>query len=75
MQKIAPIYKDPDFTNGRAHFLASQKNFFGYSVDTLFFNLGMIWLMSAFLYISLYYKWLRKMLGISVQFKIIKSFF
>jgi len=75
MQKIAPIYKDSDFTNGRAHFLASQKNLFGYHVDTFIFNVGMIWLMSTFLYIALYYNWLRKMLGISVQFKIIKSFF
>jgi hypothetical protein len=75
MQKIAPIYKDPDFTNGRSHFLASQKNLFGYAVDTFIFNVGMIWLMSTFLYIALYYNWLRKLMGISVQFKTIKSFF
>jgi hypothetical protein len=75
MQKIAPIYKDPDFKNGRAHFLASQKNLFGYNVDTFIFNLGMIWLMSTFLYIALYYNWLRKMLQISAQFKNLKSFF
>jgi hypothetical protein len=75
MQKIAPIYKDPDFTNGRAHFLASQKKLFGLSVDTFIFNVGIIWLMSIFLYIALYYNWLRKLLGISAQFKTIKSFF
>lgn len=75
MQKIAPIYKKPDFTNGRAHFLASQKNLFGYAVDTFIFNVGMIWLMSTFLYIALYYNWLRKLLGISAQFKTIKRFF
>ena len=74
MQKIAPIYKDPDFTNGSAHFLASEKNLFGLLVDTFIFNVGMIWLMSTFLYIALYYNWLRKLLGISVQFKTIKSF-
>jgi ABC-type multidrug transport system ATPase subunit len=73
MQKIAPIYKDPDFTNGRAHFLASQKNLLGYSVETFIFNVGMIWLMSAFLYIALYYNWLRKMLQISAQLKNIKK--
>lgn len=75
MQKIAPIYKDPDFSNGRAHFLASEKNLFGYSVGTFIFNLGMIWLMIVFLYIVLYFNWLRKLLGISVQFKHLKSFF
>jgi hypothetical protein len=75
MQKIAPIYKNPDFTNGRAHFLASQKTLFGYAVDTFIFNVAIIWLMSTFLYIALYYNWLRKLLGMSVQFKTIKSFF
>lgn len=75
MQKIAPIYKDPDFTNGRAHFMASEKNLFGYAVDTFIFNVGVIWLMSTFLYIALYYNWLRKMLQISAQFKNLKSFF
>ncbi len=75
IQKIAPIYKDPDFTNGRAHFLASQKNLFGYTASTFNFNMGIIWLMSAFLYIALYYNWLRKMLGIPAQFKTIISFF
>jgi ABC transport system ATP-binding/permease protein len=75
IQKIAPIYKDPDFTNGRAHFLASQKNLFGSNIGTFVFNVGIIWLMSAFLYLALYYNWLRKMIGISDQFKTIKSFF
>jgi hypothetical protein len=75
MQKIAPIYKNPDFTNGRAHFLASQKNLFGYAVDTFIFNVGIIWLMTTFLYIALYCNWFRKLLGISVQFKTLKSFF
>ncbi|MGE5394151.1 MAG: hypothetical protein ACM3P1_05355, partial [Candidatus Saccharibacteria bacterium] len=74
MQKIAPIYKEPDFNYGRAHFLASQKNLFGHHVDTLTFNIGVIWLMSLFLYISLYYNWLRKMMGISFPFKPVKSF-
>lgn len=75
IQKIAPIYKDPDFSNGRAHFLASQKNLFGNTIGTFVFNVGIIWLMSAFLYLALYYNWLRKMLGISDQFKTINSFF
>ena len=69
IQKIAPIYKVPDFTNGRAHFLASQKNLFGLSVDTYYFNLGVIWLMCTILYLALYYNWLRKILGFSAQFK------
>jgi len=73
VQKIAPIYKDPDFINGRAHFMASQKNVFGYSFDTFIFNVGMIWLMSAFLYLALYWNWLRKILHAPAQFKILKK--
>jgi hypothetical protein len=78
MQKIAPIYKDPDpdfYRDGRAHFLASQKNLYGHSIDTFTFNVAVIWLMSTFLTISLYYNWLRKVLAIGAQFKFIKSFF
>lgn len=65
MQKIAPIYKKPDFDYGRAHFLASQKNIFGTSVGTFTFNVSVIWLMSVLLYIALYYKWLRNVLRLS----------
>jgi hypothetical protein len=72
VQKIAPIYKAPDFTNGRAHFLASKKNMFGIYIDTYYFNLGVIWLMCIILYIALYYNWLRKILSFSAQIKKIK---
>ncbi|MFC1732927.1 ATP-binding cassette domain-containing protein [candidate division KSB1 bacterium] len=62
MQKIAPIYKDPDFHNGRAHFLASEKRVFRMRIDTLYFNLAIILLMCTILYIALYFDWLRKVI-------------
>jgi len=62
MQKIAPVYKDPDFRTGRAHFLASSKRVGPLSINTLGFNAGVIWLMSVILYLALYYNWLRKLL-------------
>ena len=62
MQKIAPIYKAPDYNNGRAHFLSSEKNVFGISINTLHFNLGIILLMCLILYITLYFDWLRKLI-------------
>jgi ABC transport system ATP-binding/permease protein len=62
MQKVAPVYKDPDFNYGRAHFLASQKRIARKSFDTFWFNLSVIWLMCTVLYLSLYYDWLRKVL-------------
>jgi ABC transport system ATP-binding/permease protein len=70
MQKVAPIYKNPVNIYGRAHFMASQKNMAGYTIDTFIFNLTIIWLMSIFLYIALYYDWLRKILRMPVHFKI-----
>jgi ABC transport system ATP-binding/permease protein len=63
MQKIAPVYKSPDFTSGRAHFMASQKNLSGIYVGTLGFNLGIIWLMCIFLYLALYFDLFRKIVS------------
>lgn len=68
-----PIYKEPGYMNGRAHFLASQKNLFGYTVGTYAFNVTVIWMMCAFLYIALYYNWLRKALRISYRYKMKKK--
>jgi ABC transport system ATP-binding/permease protein len=59
-QKVAPIYKVPEFNNGRAHFLASEKIIFSFSFNTLAFNVAIIWLMSIFLYLVLYFDWIRK---------------
>ena len=63
MQKIAPVYKVPDFNNGRAHFLASEKRVLSQSFRTLFFNVSVIWLMTIFLYITLYFDLFRKILN------------
>jgi hypothetical protein len=66
MQKIAPVYKSPDFNYGRAHFLASQKNVAGIHISTLWFNLAIIWMMCAFLYLALYFDLLRKIISWSL---------
>ncbi len=63
MQKIAPVYKDPEFRNGRAHFLAPQKNFLGFTLDTYWFNVAFIGFMCIFLYVALYFDWLRKLIS------------
>ncbi|HPR33173.1 MAG TPA: hypothetical protein PLK12_13820, partial [Prolixibacteraceae bacterium] len=71
MQKIAPAYKAPDYRNGRAHFLASQKNIQGWVVPTLWFNLMVIWLMNLVLYLALYFDWIRKLIHLKtgISFK------
>jgi ABC transport system ATP-binding/permease protein len=67
IQKINPVYLDPvelhhpfDF---RAHFFAPTKHFLGTYIPTLFFNVMLVWLMSFLLYITLYNKFFRKLIG------------
>jgi hypothetical protein len=65
VQQVDPIYKDPITTgliNVRTHFFAPRKYFAGAFFDTYRFNICLIWLYSALLYVALYYDWLKKLL-------------
>ena len=46
----------------RCHFYAPQKYFAGKYWDTFWFNTIIVWLMTAVLYVTLYYDWMRKAL-------------
>ncbi len=63
IRKIYPIYFDPKIPensfNFRTHFYAPSKYFMGYYFDTLYFNLLVIWVMSAIMIILLYFDVLR----------------
>jgi len=64
IQKIFPIFMEPTpnhIIDFRSQFFTPQKYFAGLHIDTLFFNLIAIWIMSLLLYITLYYEVLRKM--------------
>ncbi len=67
LQMIDPVFHKPDDPVGifdyRAHFFAPQKHFLGRYFDTFYFNLAVIWLMTAFLYIALYFEWLKKLVN------------
>ena len=60
IRKKDPIFMDPQSSIGRAHFYAPYKNLFGLHIDTLWFNFGVIWLMSLVLYLTLLHDTLRK---------------
>jgi ABC-type multidrug transport system ATPase subunit len=60
--KVAPIYRDPDGNNGRAHFYSPVKKLGSMVFTTLGFNSAMLILMIIFLYTALYYDWLKKLL-------------
>lgn len=65
IQNYEPIFLYPAKRNGfslRAHFFAPAKYIFGLQLDTLWFNLIIIWVMSAIFYFTLYYDILRKTL-------------
>jgi ABC-type multidrug transport system ATPase subunit len=67
IQNFEPVFFYPEKGNGfsfRAHFFAPAKFIFGKRIDTLFFNLIVIWMMSLLLYVTLYFDVLRKLLEI-----------
>ena len=67
IQKIYPIYQEkrtPEhLMDFRTLFYAPSKYILGYHLDTLYFNLIIIWIMTLFLGISLYNDWLRKLIS------------
>lgn len=65
IQKIYPVYKVPDpehLVDFDAQFYMPAKHFLNRDVDTYFFNMGVIWSMTLFLTITLYYDVLRKII-------------
>ncbi len=65
VQKIYPIYKDPDpehMVDFDAQFYMPLKHFLNHNIDTLYFNLGVIWSMTIVLAIALYFEVLLKII-------------
>ena len=62
IQKVDPIYLDGQAL--RAHFFAPTKKIFGKQIDTFWVNLGVIWLLSTLLFVTLYFNTLKKLLDL-----------
>ncbi len=65
VQKIYPIYKDPDpdhMVDFDAQFYMPKKHFLNMNIDTLVFNLLVIWSMTLLLLALLYFEVLRKII-------------
>ena len=62
IQKMDPIYKDPDHPFIKAHFYAPRKMIFGAFVDTYWVNIMVIWLWTIITYIGLYFRPLKRIL-------------
>lgn len=70
VQKVYPIYKDPNpdhLIDFDAQFYLPAKHFLRATIDTEYFNMGVIWCMSIILYITLYFDVLRRLLSISFR--------
>ena len=65
VQKIDPVFKDPEHPFIKAHFYAPRKQLFGKYYPTFLVNLLVIWGMSIILYFILYFRLLRKLLDYS----------
>ncbi|MBV6643825.1 MAG: ATP-binding cassette domain-containing protein [Cyclobacteriaceae bacterium] len=67
IQKLYPIYMDPEFPTHsldfRTQFYLPTKHFLGTRIDTLVFNNLIIWTMTVFLLIALYFRWLKKVIS------------
>jgi ABC transport system ATP-binding/permease protein len=65
VQKIYPVYKDPDpehLVDFDAQFYMPSKHFLTRNIDTLYFNMAVIWSMTILLVITLYFDVLRKLI-------------
>jgi hypothetical protein len=62
-RKYEPGYMPPTANNGRAHFCAPFKMIGSLKIDTFWFNLIVVWVVSVILYIALYFNLLRKILS------------
>ena len=64
IRKKDPAYMDPTSRIGRAQLYAPHKNLGNWKIDTIWFNVLVIWVTSLLLYVMLYFDLLRKVLGI-----------
>lgn len=64
VRKIDPIYftdhKPSNFFDFRSNFYVPVKHFMGQHFDTLYFNISVIWAMCLFLFITLYFDALKR---------------
>lgn len=66
IRKIYPIYMDEhrpsNYFDFSANLYQPTKHFMGFNTDTLYFNIAVIWSMTLFLFITLYFDLLKKLI-------------
>lgn len=76
IQKADPVYMEPGSKYGRAHFYAPFKQLGDLKIGTLLFNVIVIWIMTGFLFMTLYYNLLKKFITLleSLNIPIIRKY-
>ena len=67
IQKVDPIYLDPEYPFIKSHFYAPRKMAFGKYHSTFWVNTIVIWVMSIVLFIILYFRLLKRLLDFFEQ--------
>jgi hypothetical protein len=62
IQKMDPIFLDPQFPFIKAHFYSPTKRIFGAYIDTYIVNVVVLWVMTILLYLALYFRVLKRLL-------------
>jgi hypothetical protein len=60
IQKADPVFMKPGSKYGRAHFFAPYKQLGNLKIGTLYFNIAVVWIMIAGLFVTLYYNILNR---------------
>ena len=76
IQKADPVFMRPGSKWGRAHFFAPYKQIGNLKIETLLFNVCMIWLMVILLFVTLYYNVLKNFIAFleSLKLPILRKF-
>ncbi len=74
LQRIDPVFNEPlanaGFLNYRTHFFAPKKQIAGKLIDTFYFNIAVIWLMTSLLYVALYFEVFARLMSYFGNLKI-----
>jgi hypothetical protein len=70
VQKADPIFMKPGSKYGRAQFYAPFKQLGRLKIDTLIFNVAVIWLMVIGLFITLYFNVLKRFIAFLESLKL-----
>ncbi len=62
VQKLDPVYMDPEHKLIKAHFYSPVKRIFGQEMDTYWVNVIVLWFITVVIYFILYFRLLKNIL-------------